>query len=117
MGIYAFTPETTGVSDMPRGLLTHIRVRGQRWHHAACFGPKRHYRCDGTCIHTDALVARLTPLGRELTKILPFGDGAYVPKRYTDSPLRPLSIPAPTKPERSGGSTPNQSVADQPGER
>src|SRR5947207_2494523 len=43
-----------------KALVTLIPLRGQRWHHLCCFGNKRHYRQDGSCVHTDAVMARLT---------------------------------------------------------
>lgn len=65
----------------PKGLLTLIRVPGQRWHHLACFGNKSHYFSDGGCEHTDALFEALTDYGKQVTKLQPFGDGKFKPKR------------------------------------
>lgn len=62
-----------------KALLMHVRVPGQRWWHAVCFGNKRHYRRDGSCVHTEALTARLTPYGKAVTKIQPWGGGGGKP--------------------------------------
>ena len=67
--------------DGPKGLLVLIRLRGQRWHHLTCFGRKSHYYEDGGCDHTDAMLASLTPYGKKVTKLQPFGDGKSRPKR------------------------------------
>jgi hypothetical protein len=73
--------EYTNDPDGPKGLLVHVRVRGQRWYHLSCFGRKSHYRRDGSCEHTDALLAALTDYGRQVTKLQPWGDGEYKPKQ------------------------------------
>jgi hypothetical protein len=70
------------VGQNPRGLVTLIRKRGQRWHRLACFGPKSHYYADGGCDHTDAVMAGLNPYGKKVTKLEPFGNGKFVPKRF-----------------------------------
>lgn len=78
--------EYSGDPSGPKGLLVHVRLPGQRWHHLACFGRKSHYFEDGGCEHTDALIARLTPYGRKVTKLQPFGDGKSVPRRPRKRP-------------------------------
>ena len=83
---------TVAYSNDPQGakaLLLHARIPGQRWYHLVCFGQKGHYFEDGGCEHTDALLADLTPYGRKVTKLKPFGDGKFIPKR-------PRKRPAPT---------------------
>jgi hypothetical protein len=58
----------------PKALMFLLRVPGQRWYHFACFGRKGHYYEDGHCEHSDALFAGyLTPEGKKLTKVQPFG--------------------------------------------
>lgn len=43
--------------------------------HLVCFGKKRHYRKDGTCIHSQSLVAQLkSDWYRRRTWLTPFGD-------------------------------------------
>lgn len=37
------------------------RRRRSKWWKAVCFGQKTHYRKDGTCVHTDDLLASLNP--------------------------------------------------------
>jgi hypothetical protein len=44
----------------------------QRWS-LVCFGNKRHYRKDGTCGHTEALLSQLRPWYRSRTHLTPFG--------------------------------------------
>lgn len=85
MSLIPATPECGGFET--RGLLLHLRRRGQRWHTLVCFGPKSHYYEDGGCEHTDALIDRLTPYGQKVTKLQPFGDGRYVPKRPRKRPV------------------------------
>jgi hypothetical protein len=46
----------------------HIRIPGQRWFHLVCFGRLGHYYEDGACEHTDALLAEMTPYGKQVTK-------------------------------------------------
>ena len=50
--------------------------KGARTRHAlACFGRKRHYRKDGSCKHTDALLSKMRPWHRARTDLTPFGGG------------------------------------------
>lgn len=42
---------------------------GRGRHTLACFGRKAHYRADGTCKHTDAVLARIKPWHRARTKV------------------------------------------------
>lgn len=56
-------------------LVLLIRVRGQRWYHASCFGQRSHYKPDGSCFHTDELLASAQPDKRHLIKVQPWGDG------------------------------------------
>lgn len=37
------------------------RKHRSKWFKVICFGQKTHYRKDGTCVHTDELVAALNP--------------------------------------------------------
>ena len=39
----------------------------------ACFGGKRHYVKDGTCLHTDAFLAAMKPWWRSRADVAPFG--------------------------------------------
>ena len=52
-------------------------VMGQRprsrWYDMVCFGRKRHYRKDGSCMHTEAVLERLKPSIRKRTRVTPFG--------------------------------------------
>ena len=38
-----------------------------------CFGRKRHYRKDGSCVHTEGLMKIVKPKFRKRTRIDPFG--------------------------------------------
>jgi hypothetical protein len=73
-----------------KGLILLIRCKGQRWYHLACFGRKRHYRRDGSCKHTDAVMTRVKPKLRPLVKVQGFGGketcGAPSRNRATASP-------------------------------
>lgn len=76
-------------SDRPEGskaLLLCVRLKGQRWHHLCCFGRLGHYYADGACEHTDAFLSNLTPYGRTVVKLQPFGDGKKKPKRFRKRP-------------------------------
>ena len=78
-------------SDRPEGskaLLLHLRRRGQRWYSLVCFGNKGHYYADGGCEHTDALISNLTPYGKKVTKLAPFGG------KPENRPKRPRKRPA-----------------------
>lgn len=52
-----------------KGLIILIRCKGQRWYHLVCFGRKRHYRKDGSCKHTDEVMASVKPKFRPLVKV------------------------------------------------
>lgn len=47
----------------------------QNWS-LVCFGNKRHYRKDGSCAHTEAVIARLSLWYRSRTHLEPFGGKA-----------------------------------------
>jgi hypothetical protein len=48
--------------------------RGARVRHSlVCFGRKRHYRKDGSCKHTEALLSRMRPWHRARTDLTLFG--------------------------------------------
>jgi hypothetical protein len=49
------------------------RRAGDKTFHLVCFGRKRHYRQDGTCAHTETVMARLRPRIRKRTRVTPFG--------------------------------------------
>lgn len=75
--------------DKPGGskaLVVLIRLPGQRWRHLICFGRRGHYFADGGCEHTDYVQAELTPYGKKVTKVIPFGDG-IPPKRFAKRPV------------------------------
>jgi len=71
--------EGRAAKSKSRALVTMCRLPGQRWHHLACFGLKSHYRADGSCEHTEAMLDRLTDYGRSVTKVTPWGSGEYAP--------------------------------------
>jgi hypothetical protein len=54
-------------------LLLLLRCKGQRWYHLCCFGRKRHYRKDGSCKHTDDVLAHVRPKFKPLVKVQAFG--------------------------------------------
>jgi hypothetical protein len=41
--------------------------------HVVCFGRKRHYRKDGSCKHTEALLTDMKPAYRQRALLHPFG--------------------------------------------
>lgn len=45
------------------------QMKGQRWYRLVCFGRKRHYRQDGTCKHTDAVLNAMSPARRKVTHV------------------------------------------------
>jgi hypothetical protein len=49
------------------------RSRSTRWNLICFGGRKRHYRKDGSCVHTEAVLERLKPDIRKRTKVTPFG--------------------------------------------
>lgn len=53
-----------------------LRRPRQRWYALCCIGRKRHYRKDGTCKHTDMVLARVKPRSKKLVKIDPWGGKA-----------------------------------------
>ena len=54
-------------------MIVLIRMKGQRWYRLACFGRKRHYRKDGTCKHTDAVIAGVREISKKLIHVDPWG--------------------------------------------
>lgn len=44
-----------------------------RYYALACFGRRRHYRKDGTCAHTDDVLARVKPELLRLVKVNGWG--------------------------------------------
>lgn len=50
-----------------------LRKKRSKWYSLVCFGRKRHYRKDGSCKHTEALIAQLTPDCVARTKLKGFG--------------------------------------------
>jgi len=51
------------------------RRHRSKWYSVTCFGRKRHYRKDGSCKHTDAVLEMLKPELRERTRINGWGGG------------------------------------------
>jgi hypothetical protein len=54
-------------------LILLTQYKKSKWFRLVCFGRKRHYRQDGTCVHTDEVLARVKPKVRYRVKIDPFG--------------------------------------------
>lgn len=52
-----------------------IRPKRSKYYQIVCFGPKRHYRKDGHCGHTDWLVALVKPEMADRVKVQPWGGG------------------------------------------
>lgn len=52
------------------------RRKRSKWWKLICFGQKTHYRKDGSCSHTDELLASLNPerVPPERVQIVPFGE-------------------------------------------
>lgn len=67
-------------------LVLHARLPRQRWWHLVCFGNLSHYYEDGGCEHTDAVLRNLTPYGKAVTKLQPFGGKDRRPKRFARRP-------------------------------
>jgi hypothetical protein len=53
-------------------LLVRDRDRKQHWQ-LVCFGSKAHYRKDGTCKHTESVLAGMKPWHRSRTTVCPCG--------------------------------------------
>jgi len=48
-----------------------VRKPRSRWYTLRCFGPKRHYRKDGTCRHVDQVLASVKPDKKHLVRVEP----------------------------------------------
>lgn len=52
-----------------------LQPRDKRQHlDLVCMGAKRHYRKDGTCKHTEAILLQMKPWYRARVKLTPFGN-------------------------------------------
>ncbi|MBI5289938.1 MAG: hypothetical protein HY873_13275 [Chloroflexi bacterium] len=62
----------------PKGeLILYLRRPGTwRWE-IVCFGRKRHYRVDGTCAHSAAMLAAARPFIRRRTLVVGWGGKNY----------------------------------------
>lgn len=56
-----------------REVLLLLRKPRSKWYALTCIGPKRHYRKDGSCKHTDEIWECLKPEARPRVKIDPWG--------------------------------------------
>jgi hypothetical protein len=50
-------------------LIVLIRKPRSKYYRLACFGRRAHYRVDGTCKHTDELLASVKPELRHRVKV------------------------------------------------
>ena len=50
-------------------LIVLIRKARSKYYLLVCFGARSHYREDGTCKHTDELLARVKPELRDRVKV------------------------------------------------
>lgn len=67
-------------------LILCLPIKGGRGaHRVVCFGPRKHYRKDGTCIDTDELLARMKPWYRSRAKIDPWGGKPPKPTAVLDT--------------------------------
>jgi hypothetical protein len=69
-----------------REMIMLVRRHRQRWYALMCIGRKRHYRKDGTCPHTDAILKRVRPKFRKLVKVDPWGGKTMRDIRGPDQP-------------------------------
>jgi hypothetical protein len=57
-----------------RHIILCLPIKGGRGaHHVVCFGPRKHYRKDGTCKETDEVLAKMKPWYRSRAKVEPWG--------------------------------------------
>lgn len=56
-----------------REIITVLRKPRSEWYVVCCFGRKRHYRKDGTCKHTDDVLANVKPEYAGRVKVEPWG--------------------------------------------
>lgn len=49
------------VGQEPKTLVILARKPGKRTYTLVCFGAKKHYRVDGSCKHTEELLANVKP--------------------------------------------------------
>jgi hypothetical protein len=59
-----------------RTIVMVLRKPRSRWLHVCCIGQKRHYRKDGSCKHTEAVIANVKPEFRSRVALKPFGGKA-----------------------------------------
>lgn len=52
------------VGEKPKTILILLRKPGKRSYSLVCCGPKKHYRVDGSCKHTVAVLASVKPPAR-----------------------------------------------------
>lgn len=50
-----------------------VRRPRSKWFSLCCIGRKRHYRKDGSCKHTEEILANVKPEIRPRVKVRPFG--------------------------------------------
>ncbi len=74
MGVLLGTPPSGSKSPTLIMLLPRQQKRPYRSWEVICFGPKRHYRRDGSCPHTAAVLASLkSQWHRRRTRVVPHG--------------------------------------------
>lgn len=59
----------TTLSVSSDGHLVLVAHRGGGWYGVTCFGPKRHFRKDGSCKHTDAVMESIVPEMRHRVRL------------------------------------------------
>lgn len=50
-----------------------LRKPRSKWFSLCCIGRKKHYRKDGTCVHTDDVLKNIKPEEKYRVKVDPFG--------------------------------------------
>jgi hypothetical protein len=61
------------IGEHPKTLIMVARKPHSKWWQVVCFGAKRHYRKDGTCKHTDEVLAMTKPEIKDRVRVQPFG--------------------------------------------
>jgi hypothetical protein len=64
------------IGTNPKTLILVDRKPRSKWWQVVCFGARRHYRKDGSCKHTDEVLAMTKPELLPRVRVQPFGGKA-----------------------------------------